>query len=205
MSCHSDRRVSGCGVTGLVAVLALLVVFGVSKSAAADSLMGFDFNLSSKHTLEKTRDMGLEILKESKEKDSRKEMLFKGKPPAVPKVGKETETKVVFFGDRIETVTLLARDVDEPEALAVEKFVEDRYGKPDAYEEIFSFTVKSWSLPDTKVVLSRSNGGILKLAQTNLRIRKKRHEREITRKKNKEKRHPVQKMIDGDYSKPDYK
>lgn len=175
-----------------------------SLAATGEPLLGFDFMTPSKHAFKKAAEMGLQTLEKGKSKDARKEAVFSGSAARIPVGGGNAVTRVSFFKGKIEAVTLLVSGANEEDMLAVETALRKRYGAPDAEEEIFSYRVKSWDLPDSKLVCSYS-GRTLKITHSHLQTRKKRRERDFAREKLKDKRHPVQKMLDGDYSKPDYK
>lgn len=188
-----------------VAILAAAFSLTPSSHVADEAaLPGFEFGMSSKSVFEAARRSGLETDKQNKEKDGRKEAVFTGAMPGVPDAGKEPKTRVSFFKDRVESVTLFVSNADADDALVFERFVSGIHGAPDADKTVFSYTVKSWDTGASKVVLSHSGGGVLKLSHTHSGIRKERRERDIKRDRLKDKRHPVQRMIDGDYSKPDY-
>ncbi len=187
------------------AFCAFFVLLFCAANARADALLGFDFMISSKQAFARAAETGLEVVEEGKNKDARKESVFKGAAVDIASTGEKSKTRISFFKDRIESVAIIIEDAETDDVLAVEKFVYDIYGKPDLEEKVFSFRVKSWNLPDSKLVLSSSDGGVLKLSHTHLQTRKERRERDFAKDKLKDKRHPVQKMIDGDYSKPEYR
>ncbi len=190
------------GFRAVFAVLALLFAF--PSHAETDPLLGFQLSLSKKRAFERAAEIGLETLEEGDKKDERKVVVFSGAAVDIfTDSAREVRTRVTFFKDKIEAVALLASSVQESDALAVERFVVSKYGEPAADEEIFSYRVKSWDLADEKVVFSYSRGGAMKLDHTHLPTRKERYERSIKRKKIKDLRPPVQRVIDGDYSKPD--
>lgn len=171
-----------------------------------DPLLGFSLSLSSKRALERATALGLETLEKGSGRDGRKTVTFKGAAAGFAAGdAREVRTRLTFFKGRIESVTLFASLANERDALAVEEFVARKYGEPAADEEIFSYRVKSWNLPDSRVVVSYSRGGVLKLDHIHLPTRKDRYERDIQKKKIKDTRPPAQRMIDGDFSKPDYR
>ena len=188
------------------AAVALFAQIALAQIAAAngETVAGFEFGISPETVFERAKNGGLETEDEGKEKDARRETVFLGAMPGVPQTGGETRTRVSFFKGKVDGVTLLVDGANGDDARVFERFVERAYGAPDAEKTVFSYTVKSWDGDGSKVVLSYSNGGVLKLAHTHTGLRKQRREREIKRDRRKDKRHPVQKMIDGDYSKPDY-
>lgn len=194
--------------SGIAAVFtALLLLFAPAQCLAdgGESVLGFKFDISAKETKKAAKAEGLEMIEEEKDKDGRKNIVFRGSFNAVSVPGKNTKTKVSFFKNRIETVAVITEGADASSARELEDFISGKYGAPDADEKVFSYTVKSWELEDSRLTISHSGGGVLKLAQTDTRTRKKRRERDIARDKRKDRRHPVQKMIDGDFSKPEYR
>ena len=187
--------------------LAAAAAFAVAQAAAATdggTAVGFEFELTPEAVFERAESAGLKTEEEGKEKDARRKTVFLGAMPEVPRAGGEMRTRVSFFKGRVDEVTLLVGGADREDALARQEFLEQKYGRPDAEKTVFSYTVKSWNEDGSKVVLSYSDGDVLTLAHTHKGLRKKRREREIERDKIRDKRHPVQRMIDGDYSKPDY-
>ncbi|WP_462137040.1 hypothetical protein [Candidatus Mycalebacterium sp.] len=201
----SLSRYGGQKTGGFAAVFAVFFCLAFTAPAASgEPLLGFDLMTPSKHAFKRAADMGLQTLEKGKTKNARKEVVFSGSAAQIPVGTEETITRLSFYKDKIEAVTLLGNGADEKDALAVETAIRERYGEPDAEEEIFSYRVKSWDLPDSKLVFSYS-GDTLKISQTHLQTRKKRYERDFAREKLKDKRHPVQKMLDGDFSKPEYK
>ncbi len=202
MSVFSQRRFSV--LRAVFVALPLLCVF--PSYAETGALLGFEFGLSSKNAFKKAAENGLETLEKGKNKNGRRVAVFKGAATGVPvSDGEKAKTRVTFFRDRVETVTLLLSTASERDALAVERFVSEKYGLPSANEEVLSYIVKSWNPPESRVALSYSRGGVLKLAHTHLPTRKDRYERKLRRDKIKDKRSPARRMIDGDFSKPDYK
>lgn len=173
-----------------------------SSVAAADSVAGFDFSLSPERAFERAAELGLAPVDRGRGKDGRRVAVFGGAAPGVP-FGPGARTRLVFFKNGIETATLVRSDADDADALAVEEFVVARHGPPSADETVFSYTVKSWNLPDSRVVLSYSRGGVLKLDHIHLPTRRERRERDFRRKKTEGERSPVQRMLDGDYSNPE--
>ena len=186
------------------AAVAALAVAQVAAAAVGGTAVGFEFELTPEAVFERARLAGLKTEEEGKEKDARRKTVFLGAMPGIPQAGGEMRTRVSFFKGRVDGVTLLVGGADRNDALVLQEFIERKYGKPDAEKTVFSYTVKSWNEEGSKVVLSHSDGNVLTLAHTHTGLRKKRREREIKRDKIKDKRHPVQRMIDGDYSKPDY-
>lgn len=186
------------------AVIAAAVVLFAQAAEGGATVAGFEFELKPEEVFERAKNGGLKTVEKGKEKDARRETVFAGAMPEVPRTDGEVRTRVSFFKSKVDGVTVLVRDADGGDARAFETFIRDKYGPPDAEKTVFSYTVKSWDRNGSKVVLSHSGGGVLKLSHTHTGLRIKRREREIQRERRKDKRHPVQRMIDGDYSKPDY-
>ncbi|QMU56636.1 MAG: hypothetical protein GKS04_05855 [Candidatus Mycalebacterium zealandia] len=191
------------GVLTAVFAVFLCLTFTV-PAASGESLLGFDFMTPSKRAFAIANHMGLRTLEKGKTKNARREAVFSGSAAQIPIGTEETITRISFYRDKIEAVTLLGNGADEEDAQAVAMALRERYGAPDAEEEVFSYRVKSWNLSNSRLTFSYS-GDTLKISQSHLETRKERHERDLTRERLKDKRHPVQKMLDGDFSKPEYK